>query len=149
MWGVYACDIHGKWSIISCGVKYDFCITTMIGSLLYTTSVFMAQMLTREAYVPILGFSNRSSIICDIVYFYFNISQGNILWGRRGRDLMVVGFTTTCCNQCLSSLAFEYRSGELYSIQHFVIKFVSDLQQVGGFLQVLRFHPLIKLTATI
>ena len=27
--------------------------------------------------------------------------------------------------------------GEVYSIQHYVIKFVSDLRQVGGFLQVL------------
>jgi len=33
--------------------------------------------------------------------------------------------------------------GEVYSIQHYVIKFVSDLQQVGGFLRVLRFHPLL------
>jgi hypothetical protein len=29
--------------------------------------------------------------------------------------------------------------GEVYSIQHFVIKFVNDLWPVGGFL---RFHPL-------
>jgi hypothetical protein len=35
--------------------------------------------------------------------------------------------------------------GEVYSIQHYVIKFVSDLQQVGGFLWVLRFPPPIKL----
>ena len=28
--------------------------------------------------------------------------------------------------------------GELYSIHHYVIKFVSDLRQVGGFLQILR-----------
>ena len=40
------------------------------------------------------------------------------------------------------------RSGEAYSIQHYVIKFVSDLRQVGGFLQILRFPPPIKLTAT-
>ena len=40
-------------------------------------------------------------------------------------------------------------NGEVYSIQHYVIKFVSDLQQVGGFLQVLRFPPPIKLTVTI
>jgi hypothetical protein len=33
--------------------------------------------------------------------------------------------------------------------QHYVIKFVSDLRQVGGFLQVLRFPPQIKLTAMI
>ena len=39
--------------------------------------------------------------------------------------------------------------GEVYSIQHYVIKFVSDLRQVGGFLQVLQFPPPIKLTATI
>jgi len=39
--------------------------------------------------------------------------------------------------------------GHVYSIQHYVIKFVSDLPQVGGFLLVLRFPPLIKLTATI
>ena len=38
---------------------------------------------------------------------------------------------------------------EMYSIQHYVIKFVSDLRQVGGFLWLLRFPPPIKLTATI
>ena len=39
--------------------------------------------------------------------------------------------------------------GEVYSIQYHVIKFVSDLRQLGGFLRVLRFPPQIKLTATI
>jgi hypothetical protein len=39
--------------------------------------------------------------------------------------------------------------GEMYSIHHYVIKFVSDLRQVGGFLRVLRFPPSIKMTATI
>ena len=39
--------------------------------------------------------------------------------------------------------------GEVYSIEHYVIKFVSDLRQVGCFLRVLRFPPPIKLTATI
>jgi hypothetical protein len=38
---------------------------------------------------------------------------------------------------------------KVYSIQHYVIKFISDLRQVGGFPQVLRFPPLIKLTATM
>ncbi len=38
---------------------------------------------------------------------------------------------------------------EVYSIQHYVMKFVSDLRQVGGFLRVLRFPPPIKLTTTI
>ena len=39
--------------------------------------------------------------------------------------------------------------GEVYSIQHYVIKFVSDLRQVGSFLRVLLFPPPIQLTATI
>jgi hypothetical protein len=38
---------------------------------------------------------------------------------------------------------------EVYSIQHYGIKIVIDLRQVGGFLRVLRFPPPIKLTATI
>jgi len=39
--------------------------------------------------------------------------------------------------------------GEVYSIQDYFMKFVSDLRQVGGFLQVLWFPPTIKLTPTI
>ena len=38
---------------------------------------------------------------------------------------------------------------EVYSIQHYVIKFVSDLRPVSGFLRVLVFPPPIKLTTTI
>jgi hypothetical protein len=41
---------------------------------------------------------------------------------------------------------FESSSGKVYLIQSHVIKFVSDLRQVSGFL---RFPPPIKLTATI
>ena len=44
---------------------------------------------------------------------------------------------------------FESCSGEVYSIQQYVIKFASDLRQVGSFLRVLRFPPPIKLTTTI
>ena len=29
--------------------------------------------------------------------------------------------------------------GEVYSIQHYVIQFVSDLRQVGGLLRIVRF----------
>ena len=38
--------------------------------------------------------------------------------------------------------------GDVYSIQHYVFKFFSDLWQVGGltFVQVFRFSPPIKLT---
>ena len=46
-------------------------------------------------------------------------------------------------------VSFNYAHGEVYSMQHYVIKFVSDLLQVSGFVLVLRFPPSIKLTATI
>jgi len=48
-----------------------------------------------------------------------------------------------------TSVSLNLVLDEVYSIQHYVIKFVSDLQQVDGFLRVLRFPPPIKLTTTI
>jgi hypothetical protein len=83
--------------------------------------------------------------VSSLLFYLFAIIDR----GRGGRDRIVVGYTTTyaisayhywCCE-------FESRSGR--GVQHYVIKFVSDLQQVGGFLRVLRFPPPIKLTATI
>ena len=70
---------------------------------------------------------------------------------RRGRDHMVVGFTTTCAISAYhhQSCDFESRSGEEYSIPHYVIKCVSDLRQVDGFPRSFCFPPPIKLTATI
>jgi hypothetical protein len=46
----------------------------------------------------------------------------------------------------ITTYEFESCTGEVYSTQHYVIKFVSDLRLVGGFLRVLRFPPPIKLT---
>ena len=63
--------------------------------------------------------------------------------GCRGHGLMVLGFTTT---SAYHHKRFEFH-GEVYPIQHYVIKFVSDLRRVGGFLRVLRFPPAIKLIA--
>ena len=56
---------------------------------------------------------------------------------RRGCDRMAVRFTTTyvisiyhhCCCE------FESRSGQ--GVHHYVIKFVSDLRHVDGFLRVI------------
>ena len=75
----------------------------------------------------------------------------SISLSRRGRDRVVVGFTTTYVINVYRhySCEFKPRSGEVYSIQHDVIKFVVDLRQVGGFLWVLRFPPPIRLTASI
>jgi hypothetical protein len=52
-------------------------------------------------------------------------------------------------NQFLSLLNLIPTYGKMHSRQHYVIKFVSDLQQVGGFLRIFRFPPPIKMTTTI
>ncbi len=69
----------------------------------------------------------------------------------RGPDHMVVELITIYAISTYhhSRCELESRSGEVYSIQHYAIKFISDLRQAGGFLQILRFPPRIKLTATI
>jgi hypothetical protein len=59
---------------------------------------------------------------------------------------MVVGFTTTyAISASHHRCEFKCHSGEVYSIQHYVIKSVGDLQQVGGFLRVLLFPPSIQI----
>ena len=65
---------------------------------------------------------------------------------------MVVGFTTTYMQSVSITtkvVSSNSAHGEAYAIQYYVIKFVSDMRQVGDFLQVLRFPPPLKLTATI
>ena len=61
---------------------------------------------------------------------------------------MVVGFTTMVPMQSVPITTNVVSSnpvhGEVYSIQSYVIKFVSDFRQVGGFLLVLQFPPPIK-----
>ena len=52
-------------------------------------------------------------------------------------------------NLHITKMSLNPAHSEVYTIQLYVIKFVSDLQQVGGFLQVFRFPSLIKLATTI
>jgi len=62
---------------------------------------------------------------------------------------MVVGFTTTYAISAYRHWCCGIESQSGWGVQHYVLKFVSDLRQVGGFLRVLRFPPPIKLTTTI
>ena len=67
--------------------------------------------------------------------FYIFFCSFFFLSDRRGRDRMVVGFTTTfqsvpITTKVMSSNPFH---SEVYSIQQYVIKFVGDLRQVCGF----------------
>ena len=49
------------------------------------------------------------------------------LRGGHGCDHIVVGFTTIC------AICSKPVHDEVHSIQHYMIKFVSDFRQVGGF----------------
>jgi hypothetical protein len=68
--------------------------------------------------------------------YSWNIHELNVLLrGRRGRDLMVVGYITTYAISAYNHLSckFDSHSGEVYLIQQYVKKFVSDLRRVGDF----------------
>jgi hypothetical protein len=58
---------------------------------------------------------------------------------------MVVGFTTTYAISAYHHWCCEFESRSGPGVQHYVIKFVTDLRHVGGFLRVLRFPPPINL----
>ena len=68
---------------------------------------------------------------------------------RRGRDRMIVGFPTTYAISGYHHWCFDFEARSGRGVQQDVIKSVSDLRQVGGFLWVLRLTPPIKLTAMI
>jgi hypothetical protein len=62
----------------------------------------------------------------------------HIMGGCPGRCGIIIGYTTAVQSVPMTTKV-------VYSIQHYLIKLVSDLRQVGGFL---RFPPPIKLTTT-
>ena len=87
--------------------------------------------------------SKNQNIIISI-YIYFDLPKimaimSNILCSISG----TFGYTKS------KRYEFESHSGDVYSIQCYVMKFVSDLRQVSGLLWALWFPPPIKLTTTI
>ena len=84
--------------------------------------------------ITTIGIHVRVSVVIHVLVYLRH-------WGCRGCDPMVVGFTTSCAiTQWPSAITTRVVSsnlvhGDVYSIQHYVIKFVSDLRQVGGFLE--------------
>jgi hypothetical protein len=71
----------------------------------------------------------------------------NYVRDRRGRmNRMVVGLLPM---QPVPITTNVMSSNPTHAIQAYVIKFLSDIPEVGGFLRVLQFPPPIKLTALI
>ena len=86
---------------------------------------------------------NITGVFCEKKLFIPLIP--NCCWGHCGRDHdhMVVAFTTMIPMQSvpITTNVVSSNHGEVYMIQNYVIKFVSNLRQVGGFLWVLGFPP--------
>ena len=76
----------------------------------------------------------------------FTIKKNILYWNCIQRDLQLPMQSVPITTKVSSS---NPTHGEVYSMQHYVIKFVSDLRQVDDFLCALRFPPPIKLTTTI
>ena len=79
----------------------------------------------------------RGYVFLYIWFPFLHLSE--YIWGRHGHDRnVVVGFTllpvqsVPIITEVVSSNPVH---GEVYLLQHFVIKFVSELQQVRGFLR--------------
>ena len=85
------------------------------------------------------------SIELSIIKVSLSVFRG----GCHGRDRTVVGFTTTYAISAYHHWCCEFESRSGRGVQQDVIKFVSNLRLIGGFLRVLRFPPPIKLTSTI
>ena len=70
---------------------------------------------------------------------------------RRGPDRMVDDVQIPLQSEFIINKVVSSNStrGEVFSIQHYVIRFVIDFRQVSGFLPILQFPSPIKLTATV
>jgi hypothetical protein len=113
-----------------------------------TESLPMVQVSLKKKTNIFDHFANISSLKQLFGYRFLELNNVSKF---RGSSWSYGSFTTTCeisvyhHLSCASNLVH----GKVYSIQLYVIKFVSDLQQVSGFLWELQFPPPIKLTTTI
>jgi hypothetical protein len=147
MWPCILCNPASyMWPCLLCGPVSYVTLSPMwpchlCGPVSYVTMFLMWPYLLCDPISYVTLSPIWPSLLCD------PICEGV----RCGRDHIVVGFTTTSAISALSQLNLWVRISWLtmYSIQHYVIKIVSNLRQVSGFLQVLWFSPPIKLTSMI
>ena len=93
-------------------------------------------IITAKTFIVENGFFHKATLVTTL------LSLVSVVGHRGSVPMQSVPITTKVVNS-------NPAHGEVYSIHYYVIKFVSDLWQVGGFLCAFRFPPPIKLTATI
>ena len=86
--------------------------------------------------------SQNLLVFCELVLKTWSLcfSIGLFLqWGKKMFNLLKFD------RSCVNNFSFCYfMPGHVYSIQHYMIKFLNDWQQVSGFLPVPWFRPLIE-----
>ena len=82
---------------------------------------------------------------CSTNNIFMHDNKNSWHWGRRGRDRMVVGFTTTCVVGAYHHWCCEFESRSGRGVQHHVIKFVNDLPPLK---LMLWFSPAIPVSST-
>ena len=109
----------------------------------YTYSVQIQGYIARLFPLKLIGkyllLYNNSNLCLELHVLTTCIYNNN--GSHRGHDHIVVGFTITYISVLITTkvVSSNPAHGEVYTIQHYVIKFVSDKRQVCGFLRVLRF----------
>ena len=78
--------------------------------------------------------SKKITVMSTFCTFLYICTAG----GHRGRDRMMLGLPVQSVPITIKVVSSNTARGKMYSIQHYVIKFVSDLLQVCGFLWVLQ-----------
>jgi hypothetical protein len=63
--------------------------------------------------------------------------SSNYCKGHRGLDRIVVRFATTYVISAYHHWCCEFKSCSGRGVEHYVLKFISDLRQIGGFLRLL------------
>ena len=113
-------------------------ISVLAVSILYFFMIF---------FIGVWNGSDRVVFFVVVLFYYFLQPAVGYVIPWQAFYLILSGETSH--SQMTNVVSSNPAHGELYSIQHYVIKIVSDLRQVCCFLQVLRFPPPIKLTTTI
>jgi hypothetical protein len=118
------------------------------------SNTWISHLLYINWYTKMSLLGHHVCIACRHRHFEFYRKQAWYYSGQhsRDRDHMVVGVTQLPMKSVpiTTKVAISNPAhAKVYLIQHYVIKCVSDLWQVGGFLRVVQFPPPIKLSHDI
>jgi hypothetical protein len=138
-------DVYVKWGEVKSKLIVAKWITGPQRSGCRFQSGVLVWVYCHTSYSSLCSWIEYQEIVICILYYYWRVIHK--CRSIRGRCRMLVGLAVQSMPITSKVASWNPDDGEVYSIQHYVIEFVSDLQQVCRFLQVLQFPLQIKLTA--